>query len=177
MSEVGGSRWVLGGKSRSFAMALESGISSLSACAISLLMWGDQSTSVRLQVVYRTGIWWRGRRGCVMSLFRGRPRMPQMLPEQVPISSTSTMMVPALDLLSWSSIPARFLQTVVVVGWAVVELARLGAGSWRICDRRLVSERRERGQRRVLTAIKSKLIAECKSYGLDGDLVERWQPL
>lgn len=41
------------GRPKSSAMALESGISSVGACAISLLMWGDPSTSVRLQVVYR----------------------------------------------------------------------------------------------------------------------------
>ena len=40
---LAGSRWVLGG--RSFVFAVENEVSSLGACAISLLMWGDTSTS------------------------------------------------------------------------------------------------------------------------------------
>ena len=63
---------MFGGRSRLSAAALESGISSLGACAISLLMWGDQSTSVRLQVVYRKRDCYRGRRNCVVTLSGGR---------------------------------------------------------------------------------------------------------
>ena len=96
-SEFGGSRWVFGGRSSSFAMAVESGISSLGTCAISMLIWGDQSTSMRLQVVVRTGDQRQGRRACVTSLFGDGPAVPQTRSGRVPKSGTNTMMVPTLD--------------------------------------------------------------------------------
>lgn len=52
VSDPGGSKWVFGG--RSCVTVFEKVHSSLDACAMSLLMWGDSSTSKRPGGTYRT---------------------------------------------------------------------------------------------------------------------------